>query len=78
MPSASRDDLAVSERWMSRQKERSREEMKHRSWQFDNLVRLGFDERTAARLVDAHVDWHEAKKLLEQGCSEERAVEILL
>jgi hypothetical protein len=64
---------------MSRQKrERSREEMRLRGWQFENLVRLGFDELRAARLVDAHVDWHEAKKLLEQGCSEERAVEILL
>jgi hypothetical protein len=60
------------------EEERSREEMKLRSWQFDNLVRLGFDELAAARLVDAHVDWHEAEKLLEQGCSEERAVEILL
>jgi len=60
------------------EQERSAEEMKLRSWRFDNLVRLGFDKLTAARLVDAHVDWHEAEKLLEQGCSEERAVEILL
>ena len=60
------------------EEKRSAEQIQLRSWRFNNLVRLGFDKLTATRLVDAHVDWHEAEKLLEQGCSEERAVEILL
>ncbi len=49
------------------------------AWRFEQLRRVGYDHRGArllARRVD--VDLHRAVDLLQEGCTKELALEILL
>lgn len=56
----------------------SPEEERVRRWEFDQLVRLGFDKLDANYLVEARVSWHEAWRLIRLGCPRDRVPEILL
>lgn len=48
-------------------------------WRADELVRAGYDAEPAAELARRHdVDLHHAAGLLEQGCTPELALKILL
>lgn len=48
-------------------------------WRYEALVRAGYDASAARRLAEAQdVDLHTAVALLEQGCSPELALSILL
>ena len=38
----------------------------------------GFNDMQAIALAEAGVDWHEAKRLIDRGCSHELAVDLLL
>jgi hypothetical protein len=42
------------------------------------LVDLKFTDLAAEALANGHADWHEARSLLEHGCSHELVVAILL
>ena len=39
---------------------------------------LGLNEFQAFALADAHVDWHDAERLIKSGCPADVAVDILL
>jgi hypothetical protein len=41
------------------------------------MVRLGVEPESARALVFARVEWHEVKRLLDNGCPVHLAVEIL-
>lgn len=48
-------------------------------WRIDELQRAGYDTIAAYRIAKRHdVDLHEAIALLENGCSQELALRILL
>jgi hypothetical protein len=48
-------------------------------WRFEALVRAGYQPAAARRLAARQdIDLHGAMDLLEQGCSEELALSILL
>ena len=49
------------------------------AWRYDQLVEAGYSLRRASVLAErADVDLHFARELLERGCSQGRAVRILL
>jgi hypothetical protein len=48
-------------------------------WRHEALQRAGYDSESAVVLAASHdVDLHEAVELLEQGCSVDLALQILL
>jgi hypothetical protein len=48
-------------------------------WRAEELIRAGFDPDSASRLAARlDVDLHGAQKMLEQGCTPELALQILL
>lgn len=48
-------------------------------WRQEELERAGYDRDLARRLAErADVDLHQAAELLEHGCSQELAAQILL
>jgi hypothetical protein len=48
-------------------------------WRLDSLERAGFDRESAVVLAHSHeVDLHQAVTLLENGCTVELALQILL
>lgn len=42
------------------------------------LAKLGFAEEQAFELAQANVDWHEAERMLRDGCSHSNVIRILL
>jgi hypothetical protein len=47
-------------------------------WRVTQFQRLGFEKADAMLLADEGVDWHEAERLLEQGCDPHLALMLLL
>jgi hypothetical protein len=48
-------------------------------WRADELIRAGFDPDSAQKLAAAlDVDIHRAAQMLEHGCSQDLALQILL
>jgi hypothetical protein len=48
-------------------------------WRADELIRAGYDPDSAAKLAPRHdIDIRRAAAMLEQGCSTELALQILL
>ena len=55
------------------------EQMQIELWRSEELERAGYSHRAAGRLAARHdIDLHLAVRLLERGCSPERALKILL
>jgi hypothetical protein len=55
------------------------EEQRIESWRMEALERAGYDRRAAAILAcRKDVDLHQAMSLLQNGCSPELALQILL
>jgi len=55
------------------------EEQRIESWRLEALERAGYDRRAAAVLAcRKDVDLHQAMSLLQNGCSPELALQILL
>ncbi len=48
------------------------------SWVEEQFRHLGFNDWQAASLADAGCDWHDAKRLIDRGCSYELAIDVLL
>ncbi len=48
------------------------------SWVEERLRECGFNSWQAVSLAEAGVDWHQAKLLIDLGCSHETALDILL
>lgn len=47
------------------------------TWVEERFRSLGFDALQATTLRLARADWHEARRMLKQGCSHEHALSIL-
>jgi len=54
------------------------EDRAERAWQVNRMLDLGFDVDQVLRLVEAHVSWHAADRLIAAGCPVDLAEWILL
>ena len=55
------------------------EEERIAMWRYDELERAGYEVRNAQRLArKQEVDLHKAAELLQNGCDQETAMQILL
>ena len=54
-----------------------REDERIEMWRQEQLARLAFNETEIESLLEARADYHEAARLLRQGCPHSRVVEIL-
>lgn len=52
------------------------EEREVEDWRYRMFRELGLRPDDAAQLAHSHVDWHEVKRLLENGCSPELVLRI--
>ena len=67
--------MTAAETYLTHESELERIEL----WRADELQRAGYDARAAAVLAARHdVDLHLAIDLLERGCPDELALQILL
>lgn len=48
------------------------------SWNRARFEELGFQNEIADLLVDARTDWHDADRLLKQGCTHDLVLRLLL
>lgn len=46
-------------------------------WIEERFLELGFNHLQAEALREARADWHQAERMLDQGCSHEHATLIL-
>lgn len=53
------------------------DEEKTETWVEERFRELGFNELQSRALTVVRADWHDAKRLLESGCSHLTAVDIL-
>jgi hypothetical protein len=50
-----------------------------RTWRLEQFAENGFDPKTSVRLARRlDIDWHKAVRMLDDGCSHEQVLEILL
>jgi hypothetical protein len=47
------------------------------NWNISQFLRMGFSISEATFATDNHIDWHEAERLIENGCTRETALRIL-
>lgn len=47
------------------------------AWEMEQFLRLGFPTEQAGLLAEMGVEWHDAKRLIADGCPHEIAYDIL-